>query len=165
MQCVGAEACGEFLAAGMGLVGGLQDGQTHGEVPHHAGLGGGLGRRPVGDGGGEQHIPQGVDRQSRWRRCRLQGQGRAPPPIGRTRTDPPVQVVKGVRAGRRVFLCAELPGDEINGVEIIRRVLRLSALKRLKGTLVALPIVMLWRRLPSTTKNQGWSNLGSSAGW
>lgn len=40
-----------------------------------------------------------------------------------------------------MFLCAAVHGDEINGVEIIRRVLRLSILKRLQGTLIAVPIV------------------------
>ena len=53
----------------------------------------------------------------------------------------PVQVVHGRTAGPRLFVCAALHGDEINGVEIIRRLLRLSALKRLRGTLVAVPIV------------------------
>ena len=53
----------------------------------------------------------------------------------------PVQVVHGRTAGPRLFVCAALHGDEINGVEIIRRLLRLSALKRLRGTLIAVPIV------------------------
>ena len=53
----------------------------------------------------------------------------------------PVQVVHGRRAGPRLFVCAALHGDELNGVEIIRRLLSLSALKRLRGTLIAVPIV------------------------
>lgn len=53
----------------------------------------------------------------------------------------PVQVVRGRQAGPTLFVCAALHGDEINGVEIIRRLLRLSALKRLRGTLIAVPIV------------------------
>ncbi len=53
----------------------------------------------------------------------------------------PVHVVRGRRAGPCLFVCAALHGDEINGVEIIRRLLRLSALKRLHGTLIAVPIV------------------------
>ena len=59
----------------------------------------------------------------------------------RTPMTMPVQVVNGRRTGPRLFVCAALHGDELNGVEIIRRLLRLSALKRLKGTLVAVPIV------------------------
>lgn len=53
----------------------------------------------------------------------------------------PIHVVHGRRPGPRLFVCAALHGDEINGVEIIRRLLRLSALKRLQGTLIAVPIV------------------------
>lgn len=53
----------------------------------------------------------------------------------------PVQVVRGRTSGPRLFVCAALHGDEINGVEIIRRLMRLSALKRLRGTLIAVPIV------------------------
>ena len=53
----------------------------------------------------------------------------------------PVQVVRGRRDGPRLFVSAALHGDEINGVEIIRRLLSLSALKRLRGTLIAVPIV------------------------
>ncbi len=53
----------------------------------------------------------------------------------------PVQVVHGRRDGPCLFVCAALHGDEINGVEIIRRLLQLGALKRLRGTLIAVPIV------------------------
>lgn len=53
----------------------------------------------------------------------------------------PVHVVHGRREGPTLFVCAALHGDEINGVEIIRRLLRLSALKRLRGTIIAVPIV------------------------
>lgn len=53
----------------------------------------------------------------------------------------PVQVVHGRRDGPKLFVCAALHGDEINGVEVIRRLLNLSSLKRLRGTLIAVPIV------------------------
>ncbi len=53
----------------------------------------------------------------------------------------PIHVVRGRRPGPSLFVCAALHGDEINGVEIIRRLLRLSALRRLQGTLIAVPIV------------------------
>jgi predicted deacylase len=53
----------------------------------------------------------------------------------------PVHVVRGKEDGPRVFVSAAIHGDEINGVEIIRRLLKLHALKRLKGTLIAVPIV------------------------
>lgn len=53
----------------------------------------------------------------------------------------PVHIVHGRREGPRLFVCAAIHGDEINGVEIIRRLLRLSAIDRLRGTLVAVPVV------------------------
>jgi hypothetical protein len=60
-----------------------------------------------------------------------------------TPTTMPVQVVCGRRAGPVLFVCAAIHGDELNGVEIIRRLLRIKALKRLRGTLIAVPIVNL----------------------
>ncbi|MDE0128472.1 MAG: succinylglutamate desuccinylase/aspartoacylase family protein [Gammaproteobacteria bacterium] len=53
----------------------------------------------------------------------------------------PVHVINGRGDGPRLFVCAAIHGDEINGVEIIRRVMKLPALKRLRGSLVAVPIV------------------------
>ena len=53
----------------------------------------------------------------------------------------PVQVVHGRRPGKRLFVSAAIHGDEINGVEIIRRLLRLAAIRRLRGTLLAVPVV------------------------
>lgn len=52
-----------------------------------------------------------------------------------------VEVVHGREAGPVFFLSAAVHGDEVMGVEIIRRVLRHAALKRLKGTLLAVPVV------------------------
>ena len=53
----------------------------------------------------------------------------------------PVHVINGHREGPRLFVSAALHGDEINGVEIIRRVMKLSVLSRLRGALVLAPIV------------------------
>lgn len=53
----------------------------------------------------------------------------------------PVEVVNGRHAGPCLFVCAAMHGDELNGVEIIRRLLRHSALRRLRGTLLAVPVV------------------------
>jgi predicted deacylase len=66
-------------------------------------------------------------------------------PVGRLYTHAPmsipVHVISGKHPGPRLFVSAAIHGDEINGVEIIRRLLKLPALKRLKGTLIAVPIV------------------------
>lgn len=53
----------------------------------------------------------------------------------------PVVVVRGEEPGPVLFVSAALHGDEIIGVEIIRRLLRLPVLSELRGTLLAVPIV------------------------
>lgn len=53
----------------------------------------------------------------------------------------PVHVVHGRQAGPTLFLSSTIHGDEINGLEIIRRLLRSRSLSRLKGTLLAIPVV------------------------
>jgi predicted deacylase len=52
-----------------------------------------------------------------------------------------VQVVHGRRPGPTLFVSAAIHGDEIIGVEIVRRLLRMPSLDRLRGTLLAVPIV------------------------
>lgn len=56
----------------------------------------------------------------------------------------PVQVVNGRSPGPRLFVSAAVHGDEINGVEIIRRLLKHKALARLKGALIAVPVVNVY---------------------
>lgn len=53
----------------------------------------------------------------------------------------PVMVVHGARPGPRVFLAAAVHGDEINGLEIIWRVMEGLSPKRLRGTVIAVPVV------------------------
>ena len=53
----------------------------------------------------------------------------------------PVEVVCGRREGPVLFVCAAIHGDELNGVEIIRRLLNRKSIKSIRGTLVAVPIV------------------------
>ena len=53
----------------------------------------------------------------------------------------PVQVICGRRDGPVLFVSAAIHGDELNGVEIVRRLLRLKALRSIRGTLIAVPIV------------------------
>lgn len=52
----------------------------------------------------------------------------------------PVQVVNGRHAGPTLFVSAAVHGDEIAGVEIIRRLLT-RRLQQLNGTLLAVPVV------------------------
>jgi len=58
-----------------------------------------------------------------------------------TRMTMPVHVINGRQPGPVVFVTAALHGDELNGIEIIRRLLARSVLKRLRGCLLAVPIV------------------------
>lgn len=53
----------------------------------------------------------------------------------------PVQVLHGRRDGSRLFVSAAIHGDELNGVEIIRRLLKVITAGKLRGTLIAVPIV------------------------
>jgi hypothetical protein len=56
----------------------------------------------------------------------------------------PAHTVHGRRPGPRLFITAALHGDEINGVEVIRRLLQNSALRQLRGTLIAVPVVNVY---------------------
>jgi len=56
----------------------------------------------------------------------------------------PVTVVHGRREGPCLFVCAAVHGDELVGVEIIRRLLKTKKLERLSGTLVAVPVVNVY---------------------
>lgn len=53
----------------------------------------------------------------------------------------PVKVISGRKAGPVLFISAAIHGDELNGVEIVRRLLKRKILRSIRGTLVAVPIV------------------------
>ena len=53
----------------------------------------------------------------------------------------PVQVICGRKAGPVLFVSAAIHGDELNGVEIVRRLLKRRILGSIRGTLIAIPIV------------------------
>jgi len=56
----------------------------------------------------------------------------------------PVHVISGKRKGPVIFVSAAIHGDELNGIEIIRRLRNLSVLKKLKGTLILVPVVNVY---------------------
>ncbi|ASJ71215.1 succinylglutamate desuccinylase/aspartoacylase family protein [Granulosicoccus antarcticus] len=58
-----------------------------------------------------------------------------------TNTSMTVHVVHGKQSGPVLFLSSAIHGDELNGIEIIRQVLATKAVSRLKGTLIAVPVV------------------------
>ena len=53
----------------------------------------------------------------------------------------PVHVYHGERKGPALFISGAVHGDEIIGVEVIRRVIKHAALQDIEGTLLAVPIV------------------------
>ena len=67
-----------------------------------------------------------------------------PPLYTNTPMTMPVHIIHGKKDGPRLFISAAIHGDELNGVEIIRRLLKDPALKRLKGTLIAIPMVNVY---------------------
>ena len=61
-----------------------------------------------------------------------------------TRIGLPAYVIHGKKPGPCLFVSAAIHGDEINGVEIIRRLCMKKALKDLRGTLIAIPVVNMF---------------------
>ena len=53
----------------------------------------------------------------------------------------PVHVINGMNDGPVLFVSAAIHGDEINGVEVIRRIMQLGAVRNLNGAMIAVPIV------------------------
>ena len=56
-------------------------------------------------------------------------------------TTMPIHVVHGRQAGPCLLITSTLHGDEINGIEIIRRLMGHKSLRRIKGTLILIPVV------------------------
>ncbi|HEV8335973.1 MAG TPA: succinylglutamate desuccinylase/aspartoacylase family protein [Candidatus Polarisedimenticolia bacterium] len=56
----------------------------------------------------------------------------------------PVTVVRGAQEGPRVFLTAAIHGDELNGIEIVRRIMTELDPATLKGTVLCTPVLNRW---------------------
>lgn len=61
-----------------------------------------------------------------------------------TQMEIPVQVIRGREEGPILFVSAAIHGDEINGVEIIAKLLKHQSLNKIRGTLIAVPIVNIF---------------------
>lgn len=66
------------------------------------------------------------------------------PKLYNTPTKLPIRVIRGKKDGPVVFVSAGLHGDELIGIEIIRRFRKLSLLKNLRGTIILVPIVNVY---------------------
>ncbi len=67
-----------------------------------------------------------------------------PPLYGLTPMSMPIHVISGKKSGPQLFVSAAIHGDELNGVEIVRRLLKQPILKQLRGTLIAIPMVNVY---------------------
>lgn len=56
----------------------------------------------------------------------------------------PMHVIHGKRAGPRMLICATLYGDESNGIDIVHRLLNLSLINKLQGTLICIPVMNVY---------------------
>jgi predicted deacylase len=56
----------------------------------------------------------------------------------------PIEVIHGKYSGPILLVCAAIHGDELNGVEIIRRVRSFRGIDKLHGTLILVPVVNLF---------------------
>jgi len=61
-----------------------------------------------------------------------------------TQVNIPVKIVRGKKPGPTLLVCAAVHGDEINGVETVRRLLKLRVINKIRGTLIAVPIVNIY---------------------
>ena len=56
----------------------------------------------------------------------------------------PVEVIRGMKDGPTIFVSSAIHGDEINGIAIARRLLEDKELKKIRGTLIVIPIVNIF---------------------
>jgi predicted deacylase len=63
------------------------------------------------------------------------------PKLYNTPASLPIKVIRGKKDGPIVFISAAIHGDELNGIEIIRRFRELDILNELNGTVILIPIV------------------------
>lgn len=69
-------------------------------------------------------------------------------PVVRLYTDTdismPVHVIRSKRPGPTIFISAAIHGDELNGIEIIRRLIKLKSFRLTAGTLILVPMVNIY---------------------
>ncbi|VEG90498.1 succinylglutamate desuccinylase/aspartoacylase family protein [Legionella spiritensis] len=65
----------------------------------------------------------------------------------------PIKVVHGKEAGPCLLILSAVKGDELNGLEIINRLLESDRLRRIRGTLIAVPVLNIFGLIePSRTQ-------------
>lgn len=66
------------------------------------------------------------------------------PKLYNTPTNLLLNVIRGKKSGPIVFVSAAIHGDELNGTEIIRRLKKLNILKKIRGTLILVPVINVY---------------------
>ncbi len=56
----------------------------------------------------------------------------------------PVYVKRGKKSGPTLFVSAAIHGDELNGIETVGRLIKSKAIRNLRGTLIAVPMVNVY---------------------
>jgi len=69
-------------------------------------------------------------------------------PVAKLYTDAnvslPVHIIRAKKEGPTIFVSAAVHGDELNGIEIIRRLINQKKFKIIKGTVIAVPMVNVY---------------------
>lgn len=69
-------------------------------------------------------------------------------PVAKLYTDAnvslPVHIIRSKKPGPTIFVSAAVHGDELNGIEIIRRLIKQKKFKIIKGTVIAVPMVNVY---------------------
>ncbi|MDO6776438.1 MULTISPECIES: succinylglutamate desuccinylase/aspartoacylase family protein [unclassified Shewanella] len=69
-------------------------------------------------------------------------------PVAKLYTDAdvslPVHIIRAKKPGPTIFISAAVHGDELNGIEIIRRLIKQNKFKITSGTLIAVPMVNVY---------------------
>ncbi|MCW8994384.1 MAG: succinylglutamate desuccinylase/aspartoacylase family protein [Psychromonas sp.] len=69
-------------------------------------------------------------------------------PVAKLYTDAnvslPVYIIRGKKPGPIIFISAAVHGDELNGIEIIRRLINQKTFKIVRGTVIAVPMVNVY---------------------
>lgn len=66
-------------------------------------------------------------------------------PVAKLYTDAdvslPVYIIRGKREGPTIFVSAAVHGDELNGIEIVHRIINMKRFKVIRGTVIFVPMV------------------------
>lgn len=62
----------------------------------------------------------------------------------------PIHIIHGNKAGPVLLICGAMHGDEVNGIAICQKLLKLRLLKSIQGTLIVIPTINIYGMITST---------------